>query len=103
METRTNIVLNDDLVARAMAKAGVTTKKAAVEAALRAYVRAPDWKGLLALSGSGALADDYDPKRLFSEGRGVLHVAEPAPPPYAAADGPVTPTLRAASARRKPT
>jgi hypothetical protein len=60
-----------------MAKAGVTTKKAAIEAALRAYVRAPDWKGLLALSGSGALADDYDPSRLFVGGEGVLHVAEP--------------------------
>ncbi len=77
METRTNIVLNDELVERAMAKAGVTTKKAAIEAALRAYVRAPDWKGLLALSGSGALADDYDPSRLFAGDGAMLHVAEP--------------------------
>ena len=67
METRTNIVLDDELVAKAMAKAGVSTKKAAVDVALRAYVREPDWQGLLALAGSGVLADDYDPKSLFSE------------------------------------
>jgi Arc/MetJ family transcription regulator len=38
MGTRTNIVLDDELVAQAMARAGVKTKKAAVEAALRAFV-----------------------------------------------------------------
>ena len=31
MNTRTNIVLDDDLVAQAMVRARVTTKKAAVE------------------------------------------------------------------------
>jgi Arc/MetJ family transcription regulator len=66
METRTNIVLDDELVAKAMAKAGVTTKKAAIDTALRAYVRKPDWQGLLALAGSGVLADDYDPASLFA-------------------------------------
>ena len=76
MGTRTNIVLDDDLIAEAMARAGVTTKKAAVEAALRAYVRKPDYSGLLALAGSGVIADDYDPKSLFRE---VPHVAEESP------------------------
>jgi Arc/MetJ family transcription regulator len=76
MGTRTNIVLDDDLIAEAMARAGVTTKKAAVEAALRAYVRKPDYSGLLALAGTGVIADDYDPKALFGN---VHHVAEPAP------------------------
>ena len=33
MNTRTNIVLDDELIAKAMARARVTTKKAAVEAA----------------------------------------------------------------------
>ena len=65
MPMRTNIVLDDDLIARAMAKAAVKTKKGAVEAALRAYVRKPDYSGLLALEGSDVLADDYDPKALF--------------------------------------
>ncbi|MDO9401253.1 MAG: type II toxin-antitoxin system VapB family antitoxin [Polaromonas sp.] len=69
MNTRTNIVLDDELVAQAMARARVTTKKAAVEAALRAYVRAPDYSGLLALAGSGVIADDYDPKALFTHPR----------------------------------
>jgi Arc/MetJ family transcription regulator len=67
METRTNIVLDDELVAKAMVKARVTTKKAAIDTALRAYVRGPDWQGLLALAGSGVLADDYDPANLFAD------------------------------------
>jgi Arc/MetJ family transcription regulator len=65
MGTRINIVVDDDVIAEAMARAGVTTKKAAVEAALRAYVRKPDYSGLLALAGGGVIADDYDPKSLF--------------------------------------
>ncbi len=74
MNTRTNIVLDDALVAQAMLRAKVTTKKAAVEAALRAYVRKPDYSGLLALRGSGVIADDYDPKLAFcgsSDGAGT--------------------------------
>lgn len=82
MSTRTNIVLDDELVEQAMVRAGVTTKKAAVEAALKAYVRKPDYSGLLALEGSDVLADDYDPKALFTHPRygasqGTMRVAEP--------------------------
>jgi len=77
MESRTNIVLDDELVARAMAKAGVTTKKAAIDIALRAYVREPDWKGLLGLAGSGVLADDYDPATLFQDAPALNLVSEP--------------------------
>lgn len=90
MSTRTNIVLDDELVAQAMARAGVRTKKAAVEAALRAYVRQPDYSGLLALEGSDVLADDYDPAALFgADPQGwasgaVARVSEPAPSPYTA-------------------
>ncbi len=62
MNTRTNIVIDDDLIAQAMLRAGVTTKKAAVEAALRAFVRKPDYSGLLALRGSDVLDPDYDPR-----------------------------------------
>jgi Arc/MetJ family transcription regulator len=61
MPTRTNIVLDEQLVAQAMKRAGVKTKRAAVEAALKAYVRKPDYSGLLALVGTGVIADDYDP------------------------------------------
>ena len=62
MNTRTNIVLDDELVAQAMLLARVTTKKAAVEAALRAFVRKPDYSGVLALRGKGLIDPDYDPK-----------------------------------------
>ena len=62
MNTRTNIVLDDELVAQAMVLARVTTKKAAVEAALRAYVRKPDYSAILALRGKGVIDPDYDPR-----------------------------------------
>lgn len=62
MNTRTNIVLDDDLVAQAMLLARVTTKKAAVEAALRAYVRKPDYAAVLALRGQSLIDPDYDPR-----------------------------------------
>jgi hypothetical protein len=65
MSTRTNIVLDDELIAQAMAKARVKTKKGAVEAALRAYVRKPDYSGLLASRGKGLIDEDYDPRGLF--------------------------------------
>lgn len=67
MSTRTNIVIDDELIAQAMARARVKTKKAAVEAALRAFVRKPDYSGLLALRGSGVLADDYDPDECYQQ------------------------------------
>ncbi len=80
MRTRTNIVLDDDLVAQAMVRARVTTKKAAVEAALKAYVRKPDYSGLLALRGANVLADDYDPDECYKQYPvEPLIVSEPAP------------------------
>lgn len=97
MSTRTNIVLDDELVAQAMARAGVKTKKAAVEAALRAFVRKPDYSGLLALVGTGAIADGYDPKALF---RHVSHVAEPLAP-YATRKKRMTQTVQAAAKRTR--
>jgi len=92
MTTRTNIVLDDELIALAMARARVKTKKAAVEAALKAYVRKPDYSGLLALRGSGVIADDYDPKALSQS---VPHVAESVAP-YAASQKPAIKKARPA-------
>lgn len=66
MEIRTNIVLDDDLVQRAMKKAGVSTKKAAIEAALHAFLREPDWDFILSMEGSGAVAPDYRAGSLFA-------------------------------------
>jgi Arc/MetJ family transcription regulator len=62
MQTRTNIVIDDQLILRAMKKAAVRTKREAVEAALRAFVREVDYSSLLALRGSGGVAEGYDPK-----------------------------------------
>ncbi len=62
MNTRTNIVLDDELIAQAMVRARVTTKKAAVEAALKAFVSKPDYSGLLALQSTNPIDPDYDPK-----------------------------------------
>lgn len=86
MSTRTNIVLDDELVAQAMQRARVTTKKAAVEAALRAYVRKPDYAYVLSMEGSRAIADDYDPKALFvsAPSSTALQAAQPLPPAYGA-------------------
>ena len=74
MNTRTNIILDDKLVAQAMKQAGVTTKKAAVEAALKAFVmkrRKIDYDSLLALEGSRLVADGYDPKEPFGQRTGL--------------------------------
>lgn len=62
MNTRTNIVIDDELMAQAMVRARVKTKKGAVEAALKAFVRKPDFSGLLALRGKGMIDPDYDPR-----------------------------------------
>lgn len=62
MLSRTNIVLDERLVRRAMKKAGVKTKREAVEAALQAFVREPDYAAVFALRGSGGVMADYDPK-----------------------------------------
>ena len=105
MPTRTNIVIDDDLVSQAMVKARVTTKKAAVEAALRAYVRKPDYSGLLALRGQGVIDDDYDPKGLFGLTDAALARRglgdRGAMPPSPAANGvPARPKTRAATPPR---
>lgn len=65
--TRTNIVLDDSLIERAMQKANVHTKREAVDAALKAFVREPDWAFALSLRGSNLVASDYDPTDLPSD------------------------------------
>ena len=62
MHVRTNIVLDEKLVCRAMKRAGVKTKREAVQKVLEAFVQEPDFEGLLARRGSGGVADGYDPK-----------------------------------------
>lgn len=59
---RTNIVLDPKLVARVKRLAGVKTTREAVHAALEHYVRSRDYSAVLALRGTGGVAEGYDPK-----------------------------------------
>lgn len=59
---RTNIVLDSRLVARVKVLAQVGTAREAVQAALEHYARSKDYSGVLALHGSGGVAEGYDPK-----------------------------------------
>ena len=58
----TNILLDSRLVDRVKRLANVKTTHEAVHVALEHYVRSRDYSGVLALRGSGGVADGYDPK-----------------------------------------
>lgn len=60
MNTRTNIVIDDKLVKRAMKLGGVRTKREAVDIALRDFVQARSQKNILDLVGKGLIDPDYD-------------------------------------------
>ncbi len=72
---RTNIVLDERLIARAMKKAGATTMRETIDIALREYVSKPDYAALLKLGGMGAIDPAYDPK---ASDRADVQVAETA-------------------------
>ncbi|MBV8496479.1 MAG: type II toxin-antitoxin system VapB family antitoxin [Gammaproteobacteria bacterium] len=59
---RTNIVLDSKLVARVKRLASVKTTREAVHVALEHYVRSRDYSEVLALRGTGGVAEGYDPK-----------------------------------------
>jgi Arc/MetJ family transcription regulator len=59
---RTNIVLDNELVTRVKRLANVRTTRDAVHVALDHYVRSRDYRAVLALRGTGGVADGYDPK-----------------------------------------
>ena len=69
---RTNIIIDEKLVQRAMKLAGVRTKRAAVEAALRHFVGTSGYAAVLSLYGTGGVRAGYDPK-----------ATEPSARPYA--------------------
>lgn len=70
MNTRTNIVIDDKLIRRAMKISGTATKREVVDLALRRLVsdeeQAKAQRAILELAGTGAIADDYDYKRSCS-------------------------------------
>ena len=57
---RTNIVLDDELVAEAMAATGARTKREVVEIALRELLYKTRQQRLRKLKGRGLIAPDYD-------------------------------------------
>lgn len=71
---RTNIVLDDDLVAEAARLSGIRTKKALVHEALRVFIATKKRKSLLDLAGRIELAPGYDYKALRPAGaNAALH------------------------------
>ena len=63
---RTNIVLDDKLLREAMKLANLTTKREAVQLALRRFVQHGKQKKLLDLYGVGGVRKGYDYKRVRS-------------------------------------
>ncbi len=63
---RTNIVLDDQLVADAMKLSGVKTKREVVELALRRLVTSARQKDILDLVGQDMIAPDYDVRAVRS-------------------------------------
>ena len=61
---RTNIVLDDKLVARAMKLARAKTKREAIHVALREFVRSRSRPDVRQLYGIGGLDAGYDHKKL---------------------------------------
>jgi len=61
---RTNIDLDDDLVAEAQRLTGIETKKGVVHEALRVLIEVKRRRSLAELAGEIRFADDYDHKKL---------------------------------------
>lgn len=61
--SRTNILLDDNLVRKGMKITGLKTKKALVDLALRELIRKEDQKSMLALEGKIPWEDNLDELR----------------------------------------
>ena len=60
---RTNVEIDDKLLAKAMKKTGAKTKREVIQRALTELVKAPpDYSGILELFGKGVVDPSYDPK-----------------------------------------
>jgi Arc/MetJ family transcription regulator len=57
---RTNIVLDDELIAEAMRLAGIKTRREMVDRALREYVNRHRQREILGLAGEGLIDPSYD-------------------------------------------
>lgn len=67
-EMRTNIVIDDDLMDKAITVSGLKSKKEVVNVALEEFIQRHSQKNLLDLAGKIQFADDYDYKAM-REGR----------------------------------
>lgn len=94
---RTNIEIDDKLMADAMEAGGYKTKREAVEAGLRLVARRKVYDGLLALRGK-LHWDDSDEGWAKVRVQKALVANEGAPAPYAAKSAAIAP--KAASAKR---
>ena len=65
---RTNIVLDDELIAEAARLTGIKTKKALVQEALRTLIKVRKRRNLLDLRGKVTFDPDYDYKEFRSRG-----------------------------------
>jgi len=63
---RTNIVLDDDLIAEAQRLTGITTKRGVVEEGLKTVIRLKKQQGIRAWRGKLAWEDDLDAMRTDS-------------------------------------
>lgn len=63
---RTNVVLDDELVAEAFALTGIRTKRELLHEALRELVRCRRTKDLTELAGRIRFVDEFDPKTGWS-------------------------------------
>ena len=66
---RTNVVLNDELMAEAFTLTGARTKKELIHLALRELIRVRRKKDLSELAGRISLRDDFDHKAMRELGR----------------------------------
>ena len=64
---RTNIVLDDDLVAEATQLTGIKTKRKLIHEALKVLIETKKRESLLPLEGKFRFADGYDYKQLRQE------------------------------------
>jgi Arc/MetJ family transcription regulator len=60
---RTNIVIDDDLIGKALIATGLKTKRAAVEEGLRTLIRLHEQETILGLAGKVRWSGDLDESR----------------------------------------
>ena len=65
---RTNLVLDDDLVEKALELSGIKTKREVVHVAIQEYVAVRSRKNLMDIKGMIHLDDNYDYKELRRSG-----------------------------------